>query len=117
MQRVSIVERDLERVSRLKAILREIVQPSQPSGTAQVRSMVGQQQVATAGEGSTMKPHIFVAMPFAKEFQDVYIFGIQGPINNAGVGKTFSFLSASANACLEAFHLSAALGLSTNAQN
>lgn len=84
MQRVSIVERDLERVSRLKAILREIVQPLQPSGTAQVRSMVGQQQVATAGEGSTMKPHIFVAMPFAKEFQDVYIFGIQGPINNAG---------------------------------
>jgi hypothetical protein len=84
MQRVSIIERDLERVSRLKAILKEIMEPLQSSGTAEVRSVVGQKHVATAGEGSNMKPHIFVAMPFAKEFQDVYIFGIQGPINNAG---------------------------------
>jgi hypothetical protein len=30
------------------------------------------------------KPHIFVAMPFAREFDDTFHFGIQGPVRKVG---------------------------------
>jgi hypothetical protein len=84
VQRVSIVECDSARVDRLKSVLREML-PSLPfPGVAKIRNVAGQEQVASAGARSGNKPHVFVAMPFAKEFQDVYIFGIQGPVNNAG---------------------------------
>ena len=38
----------------------------------------------SAGYESESKKNIFVAMPFAEEFEDVYFFGIQGAVKNAG---------------------------------
>lgn len=35
--------------------------------------------------GVVDKPHAFVAMPFAKEMEDVYYFGIQGPVRGHGL--------------------------------
>jgi len=35
--------------------------------------------------GSTAKDHVFVAMPFAPEFEDVYEFGIYAPVRKAGL--------------------------------
>jgi hypothetical protein len=40
--------------------------------------------LAQAGEGSKNKPHIFVAMPFAKEFDDRLHYGIQRAAEAAG---------------------------------
>jgi hypothetical protein len=38
----------------------------------------------TAGARSRAKAHVFVAMPFSKDLDDVFVFGIQGPVNGAG---------------------------------
>lgn len=34
---------------------------------------------------SDQKPHVFVAMPFSEEMEDVFVFGIQGPVHAAGL--------------------------------
>ncbi len=34
---------------------------------------------------SDEKPHVFVAMPFSEEMEDVFVFGIQGPVHAAGL--------------------------------
>jgi hypothetical protein len=78
---LTIVERDAKRAARLQAIVREVwPEQSAPArqGSSQRRTPI------TAGAESNTKPHIFVAMPFLREFEDVYVFGIQGPVNEAG---------------------------------
>ena len=82
VERVSIVERQEGRVSRLKAILRE-TWPDSRTPTMNART-TREPQGITAGAGSGSKEHVFVAMPFSKNLEDVYVFGIQGPVNNAG---------------------------------
>ena len=79
VERVSIVERQVGRAARLKAILRE-TWPQSRTPTATTKPS----QRITAGAASRSKPHIFVAMPFSKDLEDVYVFGIQGPVNTAG---------------------------------
>ena len=87
--RVSIVDRDQKRAWRLEAILLEVVvrdrRPTGETGAGVERpGPAGQIQKITAGYDSLAKPHIFVAMPFSKELEDVFVFGIQTPINSAG---------------------------------
>lgn len=36
------------------------------------------------GNGEPKKKHVFVAMPFSEEFQDIYEFGIYGPVRKCG---------------------------------
>lgn len=82
VERVSIVERQGGRAARLKAILRETWPQSQTPTTT--TKPARQSQRITAGASSRSKPHVFVAMPFSKDLEDVYVFGIQGPVNTAG---------------------------------
>ncbi len=83
--RVSIVERDPGRAARLRELLSEAlrrVSASQnPSNTGRDSK---QEQAITAGVSSGTRPRVFVAMPFSKELEDVYVFGIQSPVNSAG---------------------------------
>src|SRR5687767_14581707 len=81
VERVSIVERQANRAARLKAILQEIWPESRTPPTTR---RPNQSQRITAGSDSRSKPHVFVAMPFSKDLEDVYVFGIQGPVNTAG---------------------------------
>jgi hypothetical protein len=69
LKKIVFVERNKGRATRLQEILKErfAAAPAIDAGTA-----------------SEQKPHVFVAMPFAPEFEDVYRFGIQGPVNEAG---------------------------------
>jgi hypothetical protein len=82
VQRASIVERHVGRVARLKSILQEIW-PQTRAVTQSPQQTKPPQRIA-AGDESRSKPHVFVAMPFTKELEDVYVFGIQGPVNAAG---------------------------------
>ena len=82
IQRVTIIEKDPKRAVRLQAILRE-AWPEVHTGTT-VNFAKQEWTSITAGVTSRDKRHIFVAMPFSKAMQDVYIFGIQGPANEAG---------------------------------
>jgi hypothetical protein len=83
--RITIIERNQGRASRLKQILENQL-PSEiiSENPSQVERVSLPSKIAGAGLQSNIKPHIFVAMPFSEEMEDVYIFGIQGPVNAAG---------------------------------
>lgn len=85
LARITIVERNQGRASRLKQILEKNL-PSETISEKQnqVARVSSPSKIASAGLQSNIKPHIFVAMPFSEEMEDVYIFGIQGPVNSAG---------------------------------
>lgn len=85
LTRIAIVERNEGRASRLKQILEKNL-PSETLSEKQnqLERVYPPPKIASAGLQSNAKPHIFVAMPFSEEMDDVYIFGIQGPVNAAG---------------------------------
>jgi hypothetical protein len=87
LRRIVIVEHDAGRVQRLQRQLDEIF----PGGIASIRSAMQQPAMAlqsdalrTAGAESRAKAHVFVAMPFAKEFDDRFHYGIHTAIRSAG---------------------------------
>lgn len=85
LKRITIVERNQGRASRLEQSLEKNL-PSETISEKQnqVEHISQPSKIAGAGLHSNAKPHIFVAMPFSDEMEDVYIFGIQGPVNGAG---------------------------------
>ena len=87
LRRVTIVERNAGRVGRLQRQLGKLL----PTGAATLtnhehdRRLVSQlEPLRTAGAKSQAKPHVFVAMPFAPEFDDRFHYGIQQAVNSAG---------------------------------
>lgn len=81
LERVTIVERDEGRAKRLRKIIQEYL-PAKSAVTTV--SPVPPKSRIDAGLRSNAKPHVFVAMPFSEDMEDVYVFGIQGPVNAAG---------------------------------
>jgi len=85
LRRVVIVEHDPRRVERLQRQLDEIlpgenaVRPRKEAKTA-----LQSDALRTAGRASRDKAHVFVAMPFAKEFDDRFHYGIHTAIRTAG---------------------------------
>jgi hypothetical protein len=87
LKRVTIVEQSPGRVRRLQEQLTALL----PAGSTAV---TGHDQGAhlashleplrTAGAKSQAKAHVFVAMPFAPEFDDRFHYGIQQAVNSAG---------------------------------
>ena len=78
---VTIVEKSEPRAARLKNILKETL-PAE--FTDEDYSPVTGHSI-DAGAASMNKPHVFVAMPFSDEMEDVYFFGIQEPVHEAGL--------------------------------
>jgi hypothetical protein len=81
LKQVVIVERNPERAKRLAVILDSAI-----GSTG--RAAKGKGAVSTtvdAGVKSEAKRHVFVAMPFNDEMQDVFEFGIKDPINACGL--------------------------------
>jgi hypothetical protein len=83
-RQITIVDRNRERAERIKNILEEIL-PSNHSLGAQLSVSETPPQIISAGKESKNKPHVFVAMPFGKDMEDVFRYGIQGPVNEAGL--------------------------------
>jgi hypothetical protein len=84
---ITIIDRDQGRVTRLNSILEEILPSGEvrPQGSGAVVPQSGARAALTnVGEGSRKKPHIFTAMPFAKEFNDRFHYGIQRSAEAAG---------------------------------
>lgn len=75
-----IVERDLRRANRLRPLLQVL----QPEGDFVARQAEMVAKLQNSGRGSQQKPHVFVAMPFADQFDDVYHYGIQNAVNSSG---------------------------------
>ena len=86
LERVTIVEANTGRAKRLKALLGQLL----PNGPRNSRSRATQplsdvaDRLRSVGYDSPSKPHVFVAMPFAEEMDDVFHYGIQGAVNDSG---------------------------------
>ena len=88
LHQLTIVERNGGRVRRLQQQLRELL-PSGPatfvpSGATASSPASRLEPLRSAGVESQTKAHVFVAMPFAPEFDDRFHYGIQHAVNTAG---------------------------------
>jgi hypothetical protein len=89
LRRISIVEHDERRAERLRSQLEELLPNGEPvmeAGHTSARAAAVLQAPAlrTAGTDSRAKAHVFVAMPFAKQFDDRFHYGIRKAIQGAG---------------------------------
>jgi hypothetical protein len=87
LEYVTIVENDVRTAERLEALLNEAVPTGGviPGRSRQSRGAVeAKSGLRDVGEASAAKPHVFVAMPFAPEFDDRFHYGIRGAVNAAG---------------------------------
>ncbi len=87
LEKITFVESDPSRASRLTIALARLL----PGGELELNSRKSisdlssatQNTLRTAGYSSAAKPHVFVAMPFAPEMDDIYYYGIQGAVKAA----------------------------------
>lgn len=85
---MSIVEINRNRATRLQTVLNNLL----PEGVIPVPGRPGSEPLGkrsaerfrSAGYLSESKPHIFVAMPFIEEMEDVFHYGIRNTVNAAG---------------------------------
>ncbi|MDQ3818644.1 MAG: hypothetical protein M3362_13335 [Acidobacteriota bacterium] len=88
LQRITIIERNAARASRLSEVLARLL----PSGLVEVGKggeikELGEkanERLQSVGYDSENKQHVFVAMPFAEEMDDIFHYGIQGAVKAAG---------------------------------
>jgi hypothetical protein len=87
LQLVTLIERDSGRVSRLRTQLSALLTDGSvtvPKSGSYPRAASQSEPLRTAGAQSQAKAHVFVAMPFAPEFDDRFHYGIQQAVNSAG---------------------------------
>ncbi len=80
LQRITIAEINSHRADRLKQNLKKIL----PQGILPIPSHQEKAKAIPAEVASDKKRHVFVAMPFSPEFDDVFYYGIQNPVKDAG---------------------------------
>jgi hypothetical protein len=86
LQSVTFVERNPGRARRMAEYLRELdLRFHERDGGASSLSSGAEGRLRSAGAASSTKPHVFVAMPFSESRSDHFHYGIQPPINNAGL--------------------------------
>ncbi|MCK4793620.1 MAG: hypothetical protein KAV87_58365 [Desulfobacteraceae bacterium] len=86
LERITFVERNRGRAKRLAAVLEQILpQGDIAEGESPTRSRPeATERLRAAGYASTEKKHVFVAMPFTDDMEDVYDYGIQQAVRDAG---------------------------------
>lgn len=80
LERVTIVEKNQARAARLQQLLDLLLVAQNMVGSGSN----ARRNLNSAGQQSQAKPHVFVAMPFTEEMEDIYIYGIQQPAHAAG---------------------------------
>lgn len=88
LEQVTIVERNIRRAERLSHLLAQLLPnglvPLPTTGHPASASAAAREALDDVGRNSKNKAHVFVAMPFAPEFDDHFHYGIQGATNAAG---------------------------------
>ena len=88
LERITFAERNSGRAERLKRILEEIL----PNGIIEFDtrwniknvSPIASEKLRSVGYTSNSKKHVFVAMPFRSEMDDIYDYGISSAVRSAG---------------------------------
>lgn len=88
LSRITVAERNSGRAKRLQSVLDRLIVNGRievnARGSISSLETAPAKRLQTAGYASACKPHIFVAMPFAKSMDDIFHYGIQGAVNSAG---------------------------------
>lgn len=85
LAQITIIERNGGRARRLQVLLEKLLPDGQLSTAMPEQQHAKEfESLRTAGVDSQSKPHVFVAMPFAPEFDDHFHYGIQRAVNTAG---------------------------------
>ena len=87
LRRISILELNTRTSERLQSVLEDLfpsVKSARDSGTHVKMEPEKTERLRAAGYASDSKPHVFVAMPFREEMDDVYHYGIQQAVRKAG---------------------------------
>ncbi len=89
IESITFIESDQGRANRLSKSLKSLfpmgLLPIDGYGSISALTAESQDTLRTVGYASAGKPHVFVAMPFAAEMDDIYHYGIQGAANAAGL--------------------------------
>ncbi len=88
LERITIIERSVSRAKRMSEVLARLL----PAGHVEVGKGgkikdlgdTATERMRSVGYSSENKRHIFVAMPFAEEMDDIFHYGIQGAVKEAG---------------------------------
>jgi hypothetical protein len=88
LSEIIFVERSQGRAERLQSVLKGLFPtakiPTQKSGGVKELTKTTAATLRAVGYSSDSKKRVFVAMPFATEFDDIYHYGIQGAVKAAG---------------------------------
>ena len=87
LQKITIIERSSRRAERLLRTLVRLLPDRTISvvvGSGHSADTKAVEQLRTAGYASDAKAHVFVAMPFKDDMDDIYHYGIQSAVNAAG---------------------------------
>lgn len=86
---ITFIESDQGRANRLAKSLKSLFPTGKLliDGHDSISTLTTESQdtLRTVGYSSAGKPHVFVAMPFAVEMDDIYHYGIQGAANASGL--------------------------------
>lgn len=101
LEYISIVDKNWNRVKRLRLAIKKVLLNADYASRVESRwayritvphqlehasrgSLVSATDIEAAGTESEAKPHVFVAMPFSKDMEDVFYYGIQKPAHATG---------------------------------
>jgi hypothetical protein len=87
LERITFVEYNAKRAARLTTALHHLLPEGltmSPRSTTLPPPSVNGRSLPSAGHESEAKPHVFVAMPFIDEFDDIYHYAIEPAVRAAG---------------------------------
>ncbi len=86
LERITFVEYNAKRAGRLATALHHLLPEglTMPPRMTLAPPAANGHALPTAGRESEAKPHVFVAMPFTDEFDDIYHYGIEPAVKAAG---------------------------------
>jgi len=100
LEKITIIDRDAERVQRLQQAFREnfagagFISKTPHIWTYPLKKVVSKDSASfngridavptNVGEKAEAKPHVFVAMPFKKDMDDIFYYGISQPVRSVG---------------------------------
>jgi hypothetical protein len=82
---ITFAEINTGRAKRFQSLLAQLLPEGLvQSGHTAERTADSRERLRSVGYASESKSHVFVAMPFSEDFDDVYHYGIQGAVNRCG---------------------------------
>ena len=84
LSQITFVERNRGRAMRMGELLRQLIPTGFLAAGGKPTAGLPNERLRAAGSESNEKAHVFVAMPFTEEMEDIYHYGIHSAVRAAG---------------------------------